>query len=260
MLPVHCQAWSCLSIVPLECTSPTKRFPPKTANEKKLLPTQSLTCILTDNQWTLLKLTNTIKELDSTSTTKTKTNNYTRRLRYIMNTWRTLLKLTNTKNWTTKYQIINIQPMKTKTIKYTRRLRYITSTWRTLIKLKNTKNWTWRNKKQKWTLLNWQMQKNWTWRNTKQTWTLLKKKKTERYFYDGAQNKHENYWKTEQHFYEGTLNRTQLHFGQTSNKHIQIKQTSKPPTKKVNENIQSTTNKYALLIPVTEKSEERKTI
>ena len=36
------------------------------------LPTQSLTFILTENQWTLLKLTNTIKKLNSTSTTKTK--------------------------------------------------------------------------------------------------------------------------------------------------------------------------------------------
>ena len=33
-----------------------------------------------------------------------KTKNYTPRLRY---TWRTLLKLTNAKNWTTKYQRIN---------------------------------------------------------------------------------------------------------------------------------------------------------
>ena len=39
------------------------------------------------------------------------TNKYTHRLRYI---WRTLLRLANTKNWTTKYQIINTQPMKTK--------------------------------------------------------------------------------------------------------------------------------------------------
>ena len=36
------------------------------------LPTQSLTFILTENQWTLLKLTNTTKKLNSTSTTKTK--------------------------------------------------------------------------------------------------------------------------------------------------------------------------------------------
>ena len=40
---------------------------------------------------------------------------------------------------------------------------------------------------------------------------------------------------------------------------MQIKQTLKLSTKKVNENIQSTTNKYALFIPVTEKLEERKT-
>ena len=60
--------------------------------------------------------------------------------------------------------------------------------------------------------------------------------------------------------YRGRQNRTQLHFGETSNEHIQIKQTSKLPTKKVSENIQSTTNKYALFIHVTEKSEERKAI
>ena len=34
----------------------------------------------------------------------------------------------------------------------------------------------------------------------------------------------------------------------------------KTPTKKVNENIQSTTGKYTLFIPVTEKSKECKTI
>ena len=76
-----------------------------------------------------------------------KTDKYTRRLRY---TWRTLLKLKNTKNWSTKYQRINTQPIKTKTTKYTRRLRYITSTWITLLKLAKTKNWTWRNTKQTW--------------------------------------------------------------------------------------------------------------
>ena len=50
MLPIHCLAWTCLSIVKLECTSPAKRFPPKTVNEKKFLSTQSLTFILTENQ------------------------------------------------------------------------------------------------------------------------------------------------------------------------------------------------------------------
>ena len=83
----------CLSFVMLGCISPLKRFPPKTGNEKKSLSTQSLTFTLTENQWTLLKLTNTIKKkkkMNSTFTTKTKTNKYTRRLRY---TWRTLLKL-----------------------------------------------------------------------------------------------------------------------------------------------------------------------
>ena len=35
---------------------------------------------------------------------------------------------------------------------------------------------------------------------------------------------------------------------------------SKLPTKKINEDIQSATDKYTLFIPVAEKSEERKTI
>ena len=42
--------WTCLSIVTLECTSPAKRFPPKTVNEKKFHPTQSLTFILAKKQ------------------------------------------------------------------------------------------------------------------------------------------------------------------------------------------------------------------
>ena len=50
MLPVHCHAWTCLSIITLECTSPAKRFPPKTVNEKGFLSTQSLTFVLTKNQ------------------------------------------------------------------------------------------------------------------------------------------------------------------------------------------------------------------
>ena len=151
LLPIHCHNWICLSNATLECTPPVKRFPSKTANENNFLSTQSLTFIITVNQWTFLKLTIAIKKLNSTSTTKTKTNKYNRRLRC---TWRTLLKLKNTKKtWSTKYQRTNIQPIKTKTIKYTRRLRYIRSTWITLIKLANTKNWTWRNTKQTWALL-----------------------------------------------------------------------------------------------------------
>ena len=50
MLYIYCHAWTCLSIVTLECTSPAKRFSPKTANEKKFLSTQSLTFILIQNQ------------------------------------------------------------------------------------------------------------------------------------------------------------------------------------------------------------------
>ena len=87
-----CLSWTCLSNATLECTSPAKRFPLNNAN------------------------------LNSTSTTKTRTNKYTRRLSY---TERTLLNLKIQKNWSTKYQRINTQPMKTKTIKYTRRSRYI---------------------------------------------------------------------------------------------------------------------------------------
>ena len=50
MLPVHCQASTCLSNATLECTSPAKRLPPKTVNEKKFLSIQSLTFILSKNQ------------------------------------------------------------------------------------------------------------------------------------------------------------------------------------------------------------------
>ena len=50
ILPIHCHPWTCLSIVTLACTSPTKWIPWKTANEKKFLSTQSLTFVLTKNQ------------------------------------------------------------------------------------------------------------------------------------------------------------------------------------------------------------------
>ena len=51
----------------------------------------------------------------------------------------------------------------------------------------------------------------------------------EHYFYQGIQNWYEHYWKIKQHFYKGTLNRTQLHFGESTNKHMQIKQKSNQP-------------------------------
>ena len=104
MLRIHCHAWTCLSIVMLECSSSAKRFLSKTVNEKKFLSSQSLTFILTDNQLKLLKLTNTIKKTEQHFYSKTKTNKYTGRLRYIMNTWRTLLKFKNTKK-TLKYKV-----------------------------------------------------------------------------------------------------------------------------------------------------------
>ena len=44
------QVWTCLFIVTLECTTPTKRVPLKTVNEKKFLSTKPLTFILTKNQ------------------------------------------------------------------------------------------------------------------------------------------------------------------------------------------------------------------
>ena len=50
MLPIHCHDWTCLLIFTLECTSPAKRLPPKTANEKKFLSNKSLTFVLTKNQ------------------------------------------------------------------------------------------------------------------------------------------------------------------------------------------------------------------
>ena len=100
---------------------------------------------------------------------------------------------------------------------------------------------------------------------TKNITKINKYKTSEQYFYDVTQNRHEHYQnqqirKTEHHFYDGLQNRTQLHFREPSNKHKQIQQTSKLPTKKINENIQSTTDKYTLSIPVTKKSEERKTV
>ena len=49
ILPINCHAWTCLSIVTLECTSPAKRFPPKTVDEEKFLSTQPLNFILTKN-------------------------------------------------------------------------------------------------------------------------------------------------------------------------------------------------------------------
>ena len=60
-------------------------------------------------------------------------------------------------------------------------------------------------------------------------------------------------------FYKGALSRIQLHFREPSNKHIEIKQTSKLTKNMVSENIHSTTNKYTLFIPVTKKSEKCKT-
>ena len=50
MLLVHWQAWICLSIVTHEYTLTTKRFPPKTVNEKKFLSSQSVTFVFTKNQ------------------------------------------------------------------------------------------------------------------------------------------------------------------------------------------------------------------
>ena len=42
MLPIHCRARTCLSNATLECTSPAKRFPLKTVNEKKFLSTKQI--------------------------------------------------------------------------------------------------------------------------------------------------------------------------------------------------------------------------
>ena len=54
-------------------------------------------------------------------------------------------------------------------------------------------------------------------------------KETKQLFYCGIQNWYEHYWKTEQNFYERPLNRTQPHFGELNNKHIQIQETSNEP-------------------------------
>ena len=100
MLSIHCHAWKCLSNATLEFTSPAKRLPLKTVNKRNyFLSTQSLTFTLTENQWTLIKLKNTKKTWSTkyqrinTQLMNTKSN---QRLRY---TWRTLLKLKNTKCW-----------------------------------------------------------------------------------------------------------------------------------------------------------------
>ena len=85
-----------------------------------------------------------------------------------------ITKLKNTKNWSTKHQRINTQPIKTKTIKYTHRLRYITSTWITLLKLANTKTIQKLNMKEHKTDMN--------------IIRIDKYKKTEQQFYDGAPN------------------------------------------------------------------------
>ena len=85
-----CLSWTHLSSATLECTSPVKRFPVRTAN------------------------------LNNTSATKTRTIKYTHRLRY---PWWTLLKLSNIKNKQqfydgeknkhTKYKKLNVTEHKT---------------------------------------------------------------------------------------------------------------------------------------------------
>ena len=65
--------------------------------------------------------------------------------------------------------------------------------------------------------------KSWTWRKTGTTITKIDKyKKTEQKFYRGIQTWYEHFWKAELHFYKGTLSRTQLPFGNSNNKHMQI--------------------------------------
>ena len=88
---------------------------------------------------------------------------------------------TNTKKKKTEQHFYNEDKNK-----YTSSLRYIMNTWITLIKLTNTISF---------------YKKDW----------------------------HEHYWKTESCFYDGTLNRTQLHLGESNNKHIQTKQRSNKP-------------------------------
>ena len=95
---------------------------------------------------------------------------------------------------------------------------------------------------------------------------IEKYKKAERNFYCGAQNRHEHYWnwQIQKAEHDRTQNRIQLPCGEPNNKHIQTQQRSNKagnsPRKKVNENIQSTTEQYAYSTPVTKKSEELKTI
>ena len=76
-----------------------------------------------------------------------------------------------------------------------------------------------------------------TWKHLQQR-TLLKltNVKTEQHFFDGRNTKQKrtllklaNTKETEKHFSDGAQNRTQLHFGEPSNKHKQIQKRSNKP-------------------------------
>ena len=122
------------------------------------------------------------KKLNSTSTTKIKTNKYTRRLRYIIYTWRTLLKLA-------KYKKLNYELSKNKHTTDEDKNNEIQLQFK--IHQEHLKNV---NKIKKYKKLNMtehktdmiitrieKKKKKWTQQDKKQTWTLLKMKNTKKY-------------------------------------------------------------------------------
>ena len=67
----------------LECTSPAKRFPPKTVNEKEFLSTQSLTFVLTRTNEHYNKIVKyKVSKNKYTTDEDINTNKYTHKLRY----------------------------------------------------------------------------------------------------------------------------------------------------------------------------------
>ena len=109
---------------------------------------------------------------------KIKYSKYTRRLRHIMNTWRILLKLKNTKKLKNEVSKNKHTTDKGKNNQIHSQIKIHNEHLNNISnKLANTKNWTWRNTKQTWALLKMINTKNWTEilpQNTKLRWRLLK--------------------------------------------------------------------------------------
>ena len=179
MLRVYCNAWTCLSIVTLQCTSLAKRFLPKTVGEKYFLSTQQI-----QKNWTAFDKK---KQVHS----------------YIKRHLKNIPKIGKYKTtWSTKYQRINTQAIMTKISQIHSQIKRHNKHLNNIIKIGKYKNWTWRNTKQTWTLLkltNTKKTEQQFYDGAQNTWTLLITKTK----HDGTQNRHERYWKTEQHFYQG---------------------------------------------------------